>query len=182
MSSVIFLRAANVGGTSVFSTAKFAKELDLVNIGAAGTFVAKRSVTKKEIEDALPVKSDIAIVPGATVAKLVADGHPTVPADAKVFVSVFTARPAKDATLPISAPPDGKWFVSLLERRGVFVISARRVDMQQGVDVSALLKRAYGAPATTRGWPTMERVAKAISGSGAAQVTKARRREATKRD
>jgi len=48
MASVIFFRAANVGGHQVFQPGVLAKELaafDVKNIGAAGTFVVRENVS-----------------------------------------------------------------------------------------------------------------------------------------
>ena len=49
MSLVVFLRGVNVGGHKRFRPAALAKELvhlDAVNIGAAGTFVIRRRVSR----------------------------------------------------------------------------------------------------------------------------------------
>ena len=49
-----------------------------------------------------------------------------------------------------------------MERHGAFVVSARRIDTQRGLDLSAVLERAYGTRFTTRSWSTIERVATAL--------------------
>ncbi len=78
MASAVFLRAVNVGGSSVFSPAAVAKKLDLVNIGAAGTFVARRRVSAREIARELLFETDIVVRPGVEVTELVAAGPPKV--------------------------------------------------------------------------------------------------------
>src|SRR6266508_3385328 len=72
----IFLRAANVGGHNTFSTTALAKKLDLVNIGAAGTFVAHRPVGAPAIARELPFETDVIVRPGAEVLALVKAGRP----------------------------------------------------------------------------------------------------------
>ena len=52
MSNVVFLRAANVGGKNVFRPAQVAaalKHLDVVNVGAAGTFLVRGNVSPARI-------------------------------------------------------------------------------------------------------------------------------------
>ncbi len=146
----------------MFSTAAFAKKLGLVNIGAAGTFVSRRPVAATAIARELPFEMDIAVRPAAEVLRLVDGGPPKAPAGAILFVSVALRPPTKRATLPFETPAGSGWAVRAMERRGAFVICARRIDVQRGVDLSAVLARAFGVPFTTRSWGTMERTAAAI--------------------
>ncbi|HEY8806684.1 MAG TPA: hypothetical protein VIN70_03775 [Candidatus Limnocylindria bacterium] len=146
----------------MFSTAAFAARLDLVNIGAAGTFVSPRPVTATAIARALPFETAVAIRPASEVIRLVDGGPPRVPAGALVFVSVLMKIPTKRPALPLELPAGGDWMLRAIERRGAFVICARRIDRQRGVDLSAVLARAFGVPFTTRSWNTMERIAAAI--------------------
>lgn len=163
MASVIFLRAANVGGSSVFSTVQLAKTLGIVNIGAAGTFVSARPISAQTIARALPHQIDIVVRPGSEVLDLVAAGPPAATGGARVFVSVMVGRPTKRPALPIDKPAGRDWALRVMERRGPFVISARRVDNQRGLDLSAVLERAYGTRFTTRSWNTMLRIATALA-------------------
>ena len=162
MASVIFLRAANVGGSSVFSTVQLAKTLGIVNVGAAGTFVSARPISALAIARALPHQIDIVVRPASEVLDLVAGGPPAVPAGIQVFVSVMVGRPTKRPSLPIEQPAGRDWAVRVMERHGAFVVSARRVDTQRGLDLSAVLERAYGTRFTTRSWSTIERIATAL--------------------
>lgn len=171
---VIFIRAANVGGSSVFSTAALAKKLDLVNIGAAGTFVSSRRVSAAEVSKALPFALDVAIQPAAEVLRLVDAGPPAAPAGAQVFVSVLLAPAKRNPRLPLEQPPGRPWALWVVAKRGPFVVSLRRIEQQRGLDLSAVLERAYGVRATTRGWPTFERIATAVR-SLEAPATRARR-------
>ncbi len=52
MAHVVFLRASNIGGRNVFRPAKLARDLahlDVVNIGAAGTFVVRARATAEAV-------------------------------------------------------------------------------------------------------------------------------------
>jgi hypothetical protein len=50
----------------------------------------------------------------------------------------------------------------IVEKRGPYVLVLRRVDQQRGLDLGAVVEKAFGARSTTRGWPTFERIAAAI--------------------
>jgi len=145
-----------------------------VNVGAAGTFVARRRVTPAELAREIPFALDLAIRPAAEVLKLVDAGPPRAPAGTLVFVSVLVAPPKATPQLPLELRPGKPWALRIVEKRGPYVVSLRRTDLQRGLDLSAGVERAFGARATTRGWPTFERVAKAIR-SLEAPATRARR-------
>src|SRR6266853_4540306 len=77
MSSVVFIRAVNVGGHQKFQPGKLAKELSdfgVVNIGAAGTFVVRENVSqaklREEIWRRLPFQPELMICPAANVLAL----------------------------------------------------------------------------------------------------------------
>lgn len=146
----------------MFSTAAFARKLDLVNIGAAGTFVSRRPVTVAAIARELPHGNAVAIRPASEVTRLVDAGPPTVPPDALVFLCVLMRRATKKPALPMERPEGRDWAVRIIERRGAFVICARHRERQRGLDLSAVLAREFGVPFTTRSWGTLERVAAAI--------------------
>src|SRR5258708_3879776 len=68
MPSVVFLRGVNVGGHKTFQPSVLAKELaayDVVNIGAAGTFVVRKPISqtklRAEILRQLPFEPQIMI-------------------------------------------------------------------------------------------------------------------------
>jgi len=71
---VVFLRGVNVGGHKTFRPTKLAdqlKHLDAVNIGAAGTFVIRRPVTRAqlraELASKLPFKAEVVICQGREI-------------------------------------------------------------------------------------------------------------------
>ena len=59
MPSVVFLRAVNVGGTNLCRPAVLAKQLgkfDVVNIGAVGTFVVRKTVNESALRKEIAVQ------------------------------------------------------------------------------------------------------------------------------
>jgi hypothetical protein len=159
---VIFIRAANVGGSGVFSTAALARKLDLVNIGAAGTFVARRRISLADIAKEIPFALDVAIRPAAEVLRLVDAGAPRAAAGVQVFVSILVAPAKLSPRLPLELPAGRAWALRIVAKRGRYVLSQRRPEQQRGLDLSAVVERAFGARSTTRGWPTLERIAAAV--------------------
>jgi uncharacterized protein (DUF1697 family) len=102
MTSVVFLRAVNVGGANRCQPALIAKQLakfGVVNIGAVGTFVVREDVSESVMRAAiarkLPFKCEIMICPARDIIKLTSkdpfDGQPSGPNITR-FVSV-SVRP-----------------------------------------------------------------------------------------
>jgi hypothetical protein len=145
-----------------------------VNIGAAGTFVARGRVSAAEIAKEIPFPLDLAIRPAAEVVNLVDGGAPRAPAGAQVFVSVLVAPTKRSPRLPLDLPEGRPWALRFLAKSGPYVISLRRPEQQRGLDLSAVVERAFGARSTTRGWPTFERIAAAVR-SLEAPATRGRR-------
>ena len=146
----------------MFSTAALGKKLDLVNIGAAGTFVSRRPVSVAAIARELPHGNAVVIRPASDVTRLVDAGRPAVPEGALIFVSVPMGRATRRPKLPIERPEGPRWALRIIEKRGAFVVCARRRERQRGLDLSGVLAREFGVPFTTRSWGTMERIAAAI--------------------
>src|SRR5437764_7206126 len=113
MSSVVFLRAVNVGG-NLCRPAKIARQLarfDVVNIGAAGTFVVREDVSESALRAAiarkLPFKCEIMICPARDLIKLSSKNpfsrQPSGP-DITRFVSVLANRLRPPPPVPPSLP------------------------------------------------------------------------------
>src|SRR5438874_11299428 len=99
MSSVVFLRAVNVGGTNRCQPALIAKQLakfGVVNIGAVGTFVVGADVSESALRAALarklPFKCEIIICPAGVIIKLTSkDSFQSQPSGPNItrFVNLF---------------------------------------------------------------------------------------------
>lgn len=164
MASVIFFRAANVGGHQTFQPAALARELaefGVVNVGAAGTYVVRKMVSaaklREEVWRRLLFKPDLMICRAREIMAL-ADGKQfgKEPAGKGIqrFVSIMQKAPAKLPALPVEAPIGGKWEVRVVAVTGQFALSWRRPG-PKGVYANAVVEKILGVPATTRNWNTI---------------------------
>jgi uncharacterized protein (DUF1697 family) len=168
---VVLLRGVNVGGHRTFRPSALAQELkhlDAVNIGAAGTFVIHRRVSRAELRAELarrlPFDADIVICRGLDIARLVSlDGPDAASSQADIvrFVSVLTGPPRLTPRLPVRFPPDGPWLVEIVSRNDRFVIGRYRRHMKT-IGYLGMLDRIFGVPVTTRNWNTMTAIVKAL--------------------
>jgi uncharacterized protein (DUF1697 family) len=165
---VAFLRGVNVGGHRTLRPSRLAQQLrhlDAVNVGATGILVIGKSISqtrlRAEIAERLPFEARIVICRGSEIVKLVSRdffaGYP-VRSDVVRFVSVLPRPSQAGPRLPLALPPEGRWMVRLLARRGRFVVGVYRRQMKV-IGYLGSLDRVFGAPVTTRGWNTMLAIA-----------------------
>lgn len=172
MASVIFFRAVNVGGHQTFKPSALAKELadfGVVNIGAAGTFVVRETVSDARLREAifnrLPFKPELIICPAVEVvvlatpymleqvkAKLFQDEH--APSGMTRYVTILQNAPTKPSGLPLEFPATGKWEVKTIAIIERFALSLHRPGPKK-IYPNAVLEKALGIPATTRNWNTI---------------------------
>ena len=171
MALVVFLRGVNVGGHRTFrptTLAKQLKHLDAVNIGAAGTFVIRRPVTRAqlraELRRRLSFDAEIMICEGREIVRLMSKNHfasqPVRP-DVVRFLSVLSKRPRSAPSTPISFPCSGNWLLKILAREDRFVFGVYRRHMKV-IGYLGKLDRLFGVPATTRNWNTLTAIAKVL--------------------
>lgn len=168
MALVVLLRGLNVGGHRRLRPAALAQQLhhlDAVNIGAAGTFVIRRPVGRKqlhaEVERRLPFAADIVICEGAEIVGLLSQRFFTrTPMKAR-FVSVLSRAPRTVPRLPVKFPRRGRWLVKVLALEGRFVVGMYRRDMKV-IGYLGALDRLFGVPLTTRNWNTLTAIAKVL--------------------
>ncbi len=168
MALVVLLRGVNVGGHRTFRPTDLARQLqhlDVVNIGAAGTFVVRKPVTqaalRAEFSSRLPFKAEIVICRGREIVKLTAADHfadQTKGHDIVRFVSVLAGRHRCEPEIPIRFPETGTWQLKILARHNRFVIGMYRRNMKAISKLSSMDK-LFGVAATTRNWNTMETIA-----------------------
>ena len=175
MALVVFLRGVNVGGHRIFRPATLAgqlKHLDAVNIGAAGTFVIRRPVTRTqlraELARRLPFDAEIMICLGREIVRLMSQNHfadqPEQP-DIVRFVSVLSQRPRSLPSTPVNFPSSGKWLLKILGTENRFVFGCYRREMK-AIRYLGTIDRLFGVPATTRNWNTITAIARVLdSGS-----------------
>ena len=160
MALVALIRGINVGGSRNFRPKKLAEQLGAVNIGAAGTFVFHRKISRAEIARRLPFDADVIICEGRDILRMSA--RPAEPGAVR-FVSFLPRRTRVAA--PIQLPEEGEWLVKVdaVDRR--FVFGQYRRDMKTIRQLGALDK-IFGMRATTRNWNTIEAIARALRASG----------------
>ncbi|HJW38922.1 MAG TPA: DUF1697 domain-containing protein [Candidatus Udaeobacter sp.] len=174
MASVVFLRAVNVGGANRCQPATIAKQLakfGVVNIGAVGTFVVREDVSESALRAAiakkLPFKCEIMICPARDIMKLTAkDPFAQQPSGTDItrFVSVLH-KPRKHSglpPLPLSLPSNKDWLLKVIAIQDRFLLGLYRRQMK-AIGYLGKIEKLLGAPATTRNWNTIEKVAKILS-------------------
>ncbi|MGO8996590.1 MAG: DUF1697 domain-containing protein [Polyangiaceae bacterium] len=173
MARVVLLRGVNVGGHRTFRPAKLARQLehlDVVNIGAAGTFVVRAPVTRGELRAELarrlPFVAEIVICEGHELTRMVAEDpfakEPLRP-DVVPFVSVLSRRSRSAPATPVTFPPKGRWLLRILAAEDRFVFGLYRRHMKV-IGYLGTLDRLFGVPVTTRNWNTVKAIAGVLNG------------------
>ena len=176
MALVVLLRGVNVGGHRTFRPSTLAqqlKHLDAVNVGAAGTFVIRKPISRTqlraELARRLPFDTQIMICEGRDIVRLMSEdpfaGEKVRP-DIVRFVSVLSRRPRSAPSTPMVFPASGTWLLKILARENRFVFGLYRRHMKV-IGYLGTLDRLFGVPATTRNWNTITAIAKVL-GRGSA--------------
>jgi uncharacterized protein (DUF1697 family) len=173
MALVVFLRGVNVGGHRTFRPSVLAKELrahDVVNVGAAGTFVVRkpgsRAAFRAQLLRRLPFETDVMLCSGREVLELEErnpfDIEPPR-ADIVRFLSVLPKAGRTRLSLPIALPAEGEWLVRVLAMRGPFVFGEYRRHMRT-IGYLGKIDTMFGAPVTTRNWNTIMAIVRILKG------------------
>ena len=174
MALVVLLRGVNVGGHRTFRPTELAKQLadlDVVNIGAAGTFVVRQPVTqaqlRAELTSRLPFHAAIVICRGRDILRVMSQSHfenqPVRPGVVR-FVSILSKSPRSTLSMPVSFPASGKWLMRILAREQRFVFGVYR-RQTQAIGYLGEIDRLFGTPATTRNWNTIAAIGKVLGGN-----------------
>jgi uncharacterized protein (DUF1697 family) len=168
---VVLLRGVNVGGSRTFRPSMLAEQLnhlDVVNLGAAGTFVIRRPVSRAEVKGEfarrLPFDAQIVICRGSEILELMSRdffSNQVVRPDIVRFVSVFSRSPSRRPATPMTLPSSGQWLVKILAGEGRFVVGLYRRRMA-AIGQLGKLDQLFGLPATTRNWNTITTIAKVL--------------------
>lgn len=164
MALVVFLRGVNVGGHRTFRPSVLAKALsayDVVNVGAAGTFVVRKPGSRAKFRAALlqklPFVAEVMLCDGRDLIQLVTAkpfGDQQARPDITRFVSVLSKAGRVPASMPIGLPSEEEWLVRLIESRKRFVLGEYRRHMKT-IGYLGKIDKLFGAPATTRNWNTI---------------------------
>lgn len=161
---VVFMRGVNVGKNKRFKPADLARDLarfEVVNIGAAGTFIVRAAPSEAVIHAAIaawmPFYVDMMITPGAEVRTLEFPDY-REEGDVRRFVSVLAKRLSKPPPMPL-AVPEGEWQVKFLAVTGKFALSLwRRATVGAPYYPNGVFEKHFGVSATTRDWKTIVKI------------------------
>ncbi|HLJ28417.1 MAG TPA: DUF1697 domain-containing protein [Candidatus Angelobacter sp.] len=164
MALIVFLRGVNVGGHRTFRPSLLARELsdyDVVNVGAAGTFVVRkpgpRGEFRTELLRKLPFQADVVLCEGRDLIRLETEnpfGSESSRPDIVRFVSIMSRAGRLRTTLPVTFPPDGEWLVRVISSNKQFVFGMYRRHMKT-IRYLGQIDKLFGMPATTRNWNTI---------------------------
>jgi uncharacterized protein (DUF1697 family) len=148
--------------------AKQLKHLDVVNIGAAGTFVIRRPVSQAQLRvefaRRLPFDAQIITCQGREIVRLMSRDFFAEHAERRDivrFVSVLSQAPRSAPSTPMNFPSIGGWLVRVLARENRFVVGLYRRRMK-AIGYLGTLDRVFGVPVTTRNWNTITALAKVL--------------------
>ncbi len=173
MALVVFLRGVNVGGHRTFRPSLLARELtafDVVNVGAAGTFVVRRpgsrSAFRAALLERLPFATEAMLCDGRDLIRLSSEnpfGNERSRPDVVRFVSILARAGGVRASLPVTFPADGDWLVRVIGSEGRFVFGTYRRHMKT-IRYLGQIDKLYDVPATTRNWNTIAAVVRVLKG------------------
>jgi uncharacterized protein (DUF1697 family) len=178
MALVVFLRGVNVGGHRTFRPSVLAKELaayDVVNVGAAGTFVVRkpgaRAKFRAELLRRLPFETEVVLCDGRELVRLEMEdpfrGEPSG-ADITHFVTILAKTGSMPASIPIALPTEKEWLVRVIGAKGRFVLGMYRRHMKT-IGYLARIDKLFGATATTRNWNTIRAIVRVLTGEAKPQ-------------
>jgi uncharacterized protein (DUF1697 family) len=164
MALIVFLRGVNVGGHRTFRPSILARELsdyDVVNVGAAGTFIVRKPGSREkfraELLRKLPFEAEVVLCEGRNLIRLQTENpfgtEPSRP-DIVRFVSILSSAGGLRATLPVTFPSDGEWLVRVIASNQQFVFGMYRRHMKT-ISYLGRIDKLFGVPATTRNWNTI---------------------------
>src|SRR5690242_2777031 len=123
MALVVFMRGVNVGGHKALKPSAIARDmpdLDVVNVGAAGTFVVRKSISQAALREQvlrrLPFEAEMVICPARDVLELGRnDPFGEDPSRQAVrYVTVLAGKPRAAPSFPICQPAGKEWQVKVL--------------------------------------------------------------------
>jgi uncharacterized protein (DUF1697 family) len=175
MALIVFLRGVNVGGHRTFRPSILARELshyDVVNVGAAGTFIVRkpgsRAKFRTELLRRLPFEAEIVLCDARDLIRLEIENpfrsEPARP-DTVRFVSILPNARRVRASIPVAIPPGPDWFVRVIASKNRFVFGVYRRHMKT-IRYLGQIDKLFGAPATTRNWNTIIAIVRILKGPG----------------
>lgn len=153
-----------MGGHRTFHPSVLAREMsdyDVVNVGAAGTFVVRKPGPAGKFRTALlrklPFTAEVVLCDGRDLMRLETENPfpgGSSPPDIVRFVSILSKAASVPVPFPVTFPSDEAWLVRVIGARGQFVFGMYRRHMRT-ITCLGQVDKLYGVPATTRNWNTM---------------------------
>ncbi|MGH9667154.1 MAG: hypothetical protein ACRD9L_22245 [Bryobacteraceae bacterium] len=181
MPLIVFFRGINVGGHRTFRPSALAKQLggyDVVNVGAAGTFVVRkpgpRAKFLAELRRKLPFEATLASCDGKELIRLEMDNPfgPEPPAlDVVRFVSILSKAGRRTVSIPVALPEGGEWLVRIIGSKSRLVYGVYRRHMKT-IGYLGEIDRLFGVSATTRSWNTILSVLRILKSHEPRQVAR----------
>jgi uncharacterized protein (DUF1697 family) len=172
MALVVFLRGVNVGGHRTFRPSLLAAKLskfDVVNVGAAGTFVVRkpgpRAKFRAELLKNLPFDAATMICEGRDIVRLEKENpfgaQPAHP-DITHFVAILLKATVLRVPLPVTYPADGEWLVRVIAADRQFVLGMYRRHMKT-IGYLGQLDKLFPVPLTIRNWNTILKLVRILN-------------------
>jgi uncharacterized protein (DUF1697 family) len=146
--------------------------LNVLNVGAAGTFVVRQPGSRAKFRTALlrklPFEAKVVLCDGRDLMRLETQnpfGTEPSPPDVVRFVSILSKAGGVRASLPVTFPSDGEWLVRVIASEGQFVFGVYRRHMKT-IGYLGQIDKLYGVPATTRNWNTIVAIVRILKGDG----------------
>ncbi len=172
MPLIVFLRGVNVGGHRTFRPTLLAQKLrdyDVVNVGAAGTFVVwkpgPRAKFLSALQHNLPFEAKVAICDARDLLKLLAENpFGTQPPPPRVvrFITILPKTLRTLPPLPVAFPSSGRWLLRIIEVKGRFVLGEYRRHMKT-IGYFGQIDKLFGTNVTTRNWNTITTLLRLLS-------------------
>ena len=173
MALVVFLRGVNVGGHRTFRPSLLAKELsrfNVVNVGAAGTFIVRKPGSRAGFAAALrrklPFEAEIMLCEGRDLIRLEREnpfGAEAARPDVVRFVSIVAKAGRLPDPIAITLPSQGEWLVRVVGANKQFIFGMYRRHMRT-IGYLGQLDKLFGGAATTRNWNTIVSIVRILKG------------------
>jgi hypothetical protein len=138
------------------------------NVGAAGTFVVWKNVSRSQLRaellQRLPFATEVVICHGQEIVRLASRdwfSNERIAPDVARFVSVLSRAPRSTPSMPVRFPSTGRWLVKVLAQEKRFVVGVYRRHMKV-ISYLGSLDRLFGVPVTTRSWNTITAIAEVV--------------------
>jgi uncharacterized protein (DUF1697 family) len=175
---VVFLRGVNVGGHRTFRPSILARELsdfDVVNVGAAGTFVVRKPGSRAKFRAALlrklPFEAEVILCEGDDLIRLETQNPfgaaPATP-DLVRFVSILAKAGSVRTPFPVLFPSDGEWLVRVIACEGQFVFGTYRRHIKT-IGYLGRIDKLSGVPSTIRNWNTITAIVRILKSAASAK-------------